>query len=132
MHRYLYKDHTPSCIVECFSVNVLYTNRTPTNMAMVMRALQRNVMELVGSETRHATVMPVEKLARTQALFLYLVIRLFDGDITLRAEGEKDIQLLQTWLNDLCKVRRNFGDLAGSGDSATNVQPPKEWEVSFI
>jgi hypothetical protein len=132
MHRYLYKDHTPPCILECFSTNVLYTNRTPTNMAMVMRALHRNVVELVGTETGRAVATPAEKLARTQALFLYQIIRLFDGDVTLRAQGEKDIPLLQTWLGDLCRVRENLGGLAELGDSAVRSQPPKEWEVSIM
>jgi hypothetical protein len=132
MHRYLYKDHTPLCILECFTANVLYTNRNPANMAMVMRALHRNVGNLVRAESGRAAATVPEKLARTQALFLYQVIRLFDGDVTLRAQGEADIPLLQTWLGELCKVRENLGDLAELEDSLVRAQPPKEWEVSNI
>jgi len=130
MHRYLYKDHTPSCILECFSINVLYSNRNPANMAMVMRALHHNVGDLVRTERGRATSTVAQKLARTQALFLYQVIRLFDGDITLRAQGEADIPLLQAWLGELCRVRDNLGDLEGTAQSAVVMQPPKDWEVS--
>ena len=97
---------------------------------MFMRALHSSVSELVDAEAGRVVATPVEKLARTQALFLYQVIRLLDGDVTLRAQGERDIPLLQTWLGDLCRVRENLGDLAQLGDSVMRNQPPSEWEVS--
>ena len=130
LHRYLYKDHTPQCILSCFTANVLYANRTQANTAMVMRALHSRVRELVDAEAGRVVATPVEKLARTQALFLYQIIRLLDGDVILRAQGERDIPLLQTWLGDLCRVRENLGDLAQLGDSVMRNQPPREWEVS--
>ncbi|KAB5566256.1 hypothetical protein GE09DRAFT_1055831 [Coniochaeta sp. 2T2.1] len=128
MHRYLYKDNTPSCILDCFATNVLYTNRNPSNMTMVMRALHRNVSDIVRTQAVHTNATVAEKLARTQALFLYQVIRLFDGDVTLRAQGEADIPLLQGWLCELCKVRDNLGNLEESEQSLVRVEPPQEWE----
>ena len=101
-------------------------------MATVMRALTRDITNLIASEDRRLIVTPIEKLARTQALFLYQIIRLFDGDVTLRAQGEKDIPLLQSWLGELCKVRENLGDLAGLDESAKRSQAPEEWEVSSL
>ncbi len=130
LHRYLYRDYTPQCIMTCFTANVLYANRTQANTAMVMRALHSSVRELVDAEASRVVATPVEKLARTQALFLYQVIRLLDGDIGLRAQGEKDISLMLTWLGDLCRVRENLGDLAQLGDSVLRKQPPRDWEVS--
>lgn len=132
MHRYLYRDHTPSCILECFTTNVLYTNRNAANMGMVMRALHRNVNDLVGSEMKRVGATVAEKLARTQALFLYQVIRLFDGDVTLRAQGEKDLPLLQTWLGDLCRIRENLGGLAELEDGLVRTQTPIDWQVSGL
>jgi hypothetical protein len=130
LHRYLYRDLTPQCILSCFTANVLYANRTQANTAMVMRVLHSSVRELVDAEAGRVIATPVEKLARTQALFLYQIICLLDGDVILRAQGERDIPLLQTWLADLCKVRENLGDLAQLGDSVMRKQPPGEWEVS--
>ncbi|RYO93382.1 hypothetical protein DL766_000772 [Monosporascus sp. MC13-8B] len=132
LHRYLYRDHTPHCILTCFAANVLYANRTQANTAMVMLTLHSSVRELVDAEAGRIVATPVEKLARTQALFLYQIIRLLDGDVILRAQGERDIPLLQTWLGDLCKVRENLGDLAQLADSAMRKQPPREWEPHFI
>ncbi|SPN99085.1 uncharacterized protein DNG_02123 [Cephalotrichum gorgonifer] len=128
MHARLYTDHTPPCILDCFATNVLYTNRNPRNIATVMQALYRNVRALIGTEAGRVIVTPAEKLACTQALFLYQVIRLFDGDVTLRAQGEHDIPLLRTWLGDLCRVRENLGDIAKLGGNAVKAQPPKEWK----
>ena len=130
LHRYLYRDHTPQCILSCFTANVLYANRTQANTAMVIRALYSNVKELVDTESKRVVATPVERLARTQALFLYQVIRLLDGDIILRAQGERDIPLLQTWLGDLCGVRENLSGLVQLEDSVMRKQPPREWEVS--
>ncbi|KUJ14697.1 uncharacterized protein LY89DRAFT_671121 [Mollisia scopiformis] len=127
MHRYLYREHMPPCILSCFSTSVLYANRTPANTATVLRALQQSVRELLAAESQRAMNTPTEKLARTQALFLYQVIRLFDGDIALRVQAEKDIALLESWLGELCKVRENLGyslDIEGS----RREEPPKEWE----
>ena len=101
MHRYLYRDHTPQCIISCFTGCVLYANRTQANTPMVMRALHGSVRELLDAESGRVVATPVEKLARTQSLFLYQIIRLLDGDVTLRAQGEKDMPLLQRWLGEL-------------------------------
>lgn len=129
LHRYLYLDNTPQCIMSCFSTSVLYANRTPANTAMMMRTLQGNVAELVDAEACRIVATPTEKLARVQALFLYQIIRLFDGDVALRAQGEKELPLLQTWLGELCKLRENLGDLAQLEHSAARMHPPKEWKV---
>lgn len=98
---------------------------------MVMRALQQAVQELLDAETGRAAAKPVEKLARAQALFLYQVIRLFDGDILLRSQAEKDLPLLQAWLEDLLKMRENIGSLAELENEGAQIQVPVEWEVSI-
>lgn len=131
MHRYLYREHIPPCMLSCFTTSVLYSNRSPANAANVIRALQQSVEELVGAVPK-LVVTPTERLARTQALFLYQVIRLFDGDVSLRAQAESDMTLLETWLGDLCKVRENLEGLPRIGDIGTSHIPPKEWEVSSL
>lgn len=112
------------------TTNVLYANRTKTNTAMVMRALHANVRELIDAEAGRVITTSTEKLARTQALFLYQIIRLFDGDVILGAQGEKDMSLLQTWLGDLCRMREHLGDLAELENGVVRKQASGEWEVS--
>ncbi|KAI9700964.1 MAG: hypothetical protein M1820_006609 [Bogoriella megaspora] len=129
MHRHLYRDDVPQCILSCFSINVLYAKRTHENTAMVMRAIHNNVRDLLDAEMSRTIAKPVQKLARTQALFLYQIIRLFDGDITLRAQGEKDMPLFQAWLNDLCGIRDNLGDALHLQNSVTRKRAPEHWET---
>ncbi|KAI1330968.1 hypothetical protein F5Y16DRAFT_320686 [Xylariaceae sp. FL0255] len=128
LHRRLYSSYTPQSILSCFSTTVLYTNRTPATTSMMMRSLQSCVRDLISTETERIIATPVDKLARTQALFIYQIIRLFDGDITLRAQGEKDLQLLETWVTELCKIRDNMGNLVQLEYGAIKGQPPKEWQ----
>ncbi|KAK5626139.1 hypothetical protein RRF57_001854 [Xylaria bambusicola] len=128
IHRYLYHEYKPRCIMSCFTTCVLYANSTPNNTAMVMKALSDSARELVDSEAYCVVPTPIEKLARSQSLFLYQIIRLFDGDITLRAQGEKDIGLLKTWLGELCRIRDNLGDLALLERALVKDQSPAGWE----
>ncbi|KAI0908255.1 hypothetical protein F4823DRAFT_625739 [Ustulina deusta] len=129
IHGHLYREYRPRCIMSCFTTCVLYANRTPANMAMVMRALSDSAREFVEAEAYNVVPTPIEKLARSQALFLYQIIRLFDGDVTLRAQGEKDMRLLKTWLGELCRIRDNLGDLALLEYASVREQSPVEWET---
>ncbi|KAK9780257.1 hypothetical protein SCAR479_02894 [Seiridium cardinale] len=128
LHQRLYREYTPPCILSCFAATALYTNRTPANAAMVVRTLQAHVHELISTEGSRIIFTPVDKLARTQALFLYQIIRLFDGDIALRAQGEKDMPVLLIWLGELCKIRENLGDLEELEDITVRKRSPMEWE----
>ncbi|KAM0492741.1 hypothetical protein ACHAP6_000894 [Verticillium nonalfalfae] len=62
-----------------------------------------------SSET--ADLTPLDKLARTQALLIYQQIRIFDGDIGLREQAERDIGTLEAWLEDLETYRDNLAEL---------------------
>jgi hypothetical protein len=132
LHRQLYKDEVPQCIISCFTVSVLYANHKTVSPAMVMLALHSNVRQLIDAEaSRFTTATPLEMLARTQALFFYQIIRLFDGDVILRAQGEKDMALLQVWVGELCGVRDSFEDEVLLEDGIPAKQPPKGWKVSY-
>lgn len=98
---------------------------------MVMQAVHANIHELINSEKERVLATPIDKLARTQTLFLYLVICLFDGDVSLRAKGEDSLPLFHTWMAELCKIRENLGDLTQLEDSMMRQQPPVDWEVSL-
>lgn len=129
LHRYLYQQSIPQCILSSFTTCVLYDNRTPANIAMVIRALDGNVRELLDFEAGRITATPTEKLARAQSLFMYQIMRLFDDNITLRSQAEKDMPVLEKWLGELCKIRENLGSL---GDGAARNHEPVEWEVRCL
>ena len=92
----------------------------------VFRALQRDCHEL---KRQNFANTPQEKLARVQVLFIHLSIQLFDGDVTLRANADRDMPLLQSWLDELSRIRGNLGALARMDDVEIQSAPPQSWEV---
>ncbi|KAI1176675.1 hypothetical protein F4777DRAFT_587758 [Nemania sp. FL0916] len=126
IHRYLYKDNMPCWMLQAFSMCLLYTNQTTANRAVVLRALHENVIELKETASQGALI-PQEKLARVHALMFYQTIRMWDGDITLGQQADDDMALLESWTNDLCKVRDNLDDLSDERIVARE-HPPESWE----
>ncbi|KAL7628597.1 hypothetical protein AAE478_000112 [Parahypoxylon ruwenzoriense] len=127
MHRHLYRGDVPRWIFQAFSVCVLYTNLTEANRGLVLRALHENTIDLVRAAGGTA-LTPREKLARVHALIVYQTIRLFDGDITLGQQAENDMPLLETWTNELGKLRDNLKESADMDVAGVRGNPPKSWE----
>lgn len=130
LHPHLYRSYMPQCILSCFATCVLYTSRTSVNTAMVMQSLYSNVGSLIAANTSRFVSTPIEKLARAQALFLYQIIRLFDGDVALRSQAEKDMPLFMTWVEELCNMRDNLGGPTVLEDSSVKSPQTIDWEVS--
>jgi hypothetical protein len=131
MHRYLYNNQMPSSVRSCFTTSTLYSNMTNNNKTSVFRVLCQSLDEL--KEQRSANT-PQEKLARVQALFLYQIICLFDGDLTLRSNADRDMAVLQDWVDELCKIRKNLKASGGTSSSgiAEYSEPPRSWGVSIL
>lgn len=119
----------PPSIVAAFSTCTAYAAGNATNRVAFLRTLRPNISELLREIGASTTVTQLDRLAHTQALLFYQVIRVFDGDVTLRAEAERDMELLEIALGGLCKVRENLGDLSELDDSGVKARPPREWEV---
>lgn len=71
----------------------LYTAKNKTNAAIILRTIEFRTQELVSSAL---PTTRLELLARTQALLLYQIIRLFDGDIRARVAAERTNAALDT------------------------------------
>ncbi|PTB38979.1 uncharacterized protein TrAFT101_007006 [Trichoderma asperellum] len=108
IHPQLWKLHLPDCIQDAFASLAAYHSRTPATEKMIMRIIESRVNNLVGGQNPSAdgdfgVIMldPACHLARTQALLVYKIIRLFDGDIRARAQAEKHIDTLSLWARQL-------------------------------
>jgi hypothetical protein len=112
----------------CLTISSLYSNMTDSNKAPVLRILCQGPNEL---KQLHEANTPRERLARTQALFLYQIMRVFDGDITLRTLAGKDMSLLGSWLGDLSKIRDNLDTPHDIESRARQRNVPDSWEVSI-
>ncbi|GIJ83134.1 hypothetical protein Asppvi_001653 [Aspergillus pseudoviridinutans] len=69
-----------------------------------------------------------EKLANTQALWMYQVLRVFDGDIGLRAQAERDMTILEAWLLDLEQCTDNLAEMCLLEEAEVRQRAPKSWE----
>jgi hypothetical protein len=119
----------PRVVLQAFTMSILYTNKTETNRGMILRVLHENVNDLLQSAT-HSVFTPQDKLARVHALIVYQCIKLFDGDISLGGQAEKDMSLLDSWLGELCKVRDNLAAEAKMDNTTLRDRPPESWEAS--
>lgn len=123
MHKRLYGDKMPSSIQACFTASSLYSNMTTTNKISVFRVLCQSLEDLKRAQSDKT---PQEQLARVQSLFLYQIIGLFDGDVTLRSNADRNMLLLQDWVDELCNIRENLT----AAESTNKLNPPPSWEVS--
>jgi hypothetical protein len=115
----------PASISSCFTVSTLYSNMNSNNKTSVFRILCQSLNDLKRQQLEHS---PQEILARAQALFLYQIISLFDGDITLRSNADRNMPLLQDWVDELCKIRENIK----TPENMNDPRPPKSWEVGTL
>ena len=95
---------------------------------MVFRSLQLSLVQLRQMPIN----TPYDKLARAQALLIYNTIRLFDGDVTLRAQAEEDMPLLESWLSIMLGCRQNLGNIYRMDEIAIRDNPPPSWEVGHV
>ena len=91
--------HTPS-LQQAMSACALYAIKTPHTQAVVHQVLQSNVQDLLAS-TDPSSSSYLNLLTATQALLLYQLMRLFDGDDQLRLSAEADEAITLLWAKEL-------------------------------
>ncbi|KAB8211763.1 hypothetical protein BDV34DRAFT_184259, partial [Aspergillus parasiticus] len=100
IHPGLYQDHPPGSIQDALMVCALYKEKNKANEAWVLRGINSKTAGLLDRSAQ--SQLPVlEQLAAVQALILYQIIRLFDGDIRQRAEAERTDQTMSSWIKQL-------------------------------
>ncbi|KAH6619895.1 hypothetical protein C7974DRAFT_398415 [Boeremia exigua] len=126
IHRQVFQTLQTTALQQAMSACALYCMRTPTTKAIVHQVLQHNVHHLLGN-IDPATVSNVDLLAALQALLLYQFMRLFDGDIRLRAAAEADEPTTVLWASELrtraCAVTLPLHPIA------TFSRNPEDWQV---
>ncbi|GKT51458.1 transcription factor IIIA [Colletotrichum spaethianum] len=92
-HPYLYRTRMPREMQDAQACCALYIAKNSTNAHFVVRTIQARAHELLSSP------MPKDRLsilARLQATLLYQIIRLFDGDISMRASAQQTLPALDS------------------------------------
>ncbi|PTB41771.1 uncharacterized protein TrAFT101_009614 [Trichoderma asperellum] len=92
-HPLVYADGMPRSMQDAHASCALYLAKNRANAPVILRCIESRVEDLLCEPL---PTTPMDSLAHTQALLLYQIIRLFDGDISARASGERLIPILET------------------------------------
>lgn len=92
-HPMVYKDEMPRSMQDAHACCALYLAKNRVNAPIIFRSIESRVSDLLCFPAPNA---PKECLAHTQALLLYQIIRLFDGDIGARVSAERDLVAIET------------------------------------
>ena len=125
IHHQLYRHRFPQCIQDAYMALSCYLHRKATNEQAIFQIIQDRAQQLVEQNTLSidspsgtpsldsASLDPLVYLARAQALLIYQIICLYDGNIRLRCIGESHIPVLNSWM-------RQAVDHASQSDSLGN------------
>lgn len=105
IHRRYFQEKSPQVLQDALSACALYCLKTPDTQALVFRNLENKAQQLIANTDPFRISRP-DLLAVVQALLLYQIIRLFDGDIRLRAQAEVDEVTIMTWVDRLRSCMR--------------------------
>ncbi|KAF7916668.1 hypothetical protein BELL_0406g00020 [Botrytis elliptica] len=100
IHRMQFHQNPSVALHDAISACALYCMRGTMNQAFVFGNLELKCQQLIAS-INTLLVTKTELLAALQALLLYQIIRLFDGDIRLRAHAEADEPITISWAAQL-------------------------------
>jgi hypothetical protein len=106
--------------------------KTPTTKTLVHQVLQQNVQHLLATINPESSSNP-DLLAALQALLLYQLMRLFDGDIRLRAAAEADEPTTIVWASALhtraCAITVASDPLSLCNPVGTHPTFPGNWQA---
>lgn len=127
LHFSLYSEHTSQVIQDVLSACALYCGKNIANETLVFRDISRKAWDLAGKQIQ--LQCPQNTLACTQALLLYQIIRLFDGDIRQRADAESHGRLLKEWTEQLQTIFQSLPSIADNASSpeAIITSSWKDW-----
>lgn len=99
IHQRLYDAYLPNAIQDALAVSAAYCTKTAETEDMALRILEAKTASLVD-QVQQTTALE-ELLASVQALMLFHIIQLFDGDIRQRSIAERNMDTLRAWTTRL-------------------------------
>ncbi|TDZ19879.1 Transcription factor gsfR2 [Colletotrichum orbiculare MAFF 240422] len=125
-HPYLYRAHMPREMQDAQACCALYIAKNQYNASIILRTIQSRAHEALASP------LPTDRLdllARVHAICLYQIIRLFDGDIPMRASAQQSLVVLETALVALLPFVRWETSQPEVGPAEDLIYPTKEsWQ----
>lgn len=98
IHLSSYQKTVPQEYQDLLGVSAMYLQKNAENQQTIFAMLDRSISRLLSGASSWTLE---ELLLATQALVIYQIIRLFDGDIRQRANAERHLLVLDAWTNRL-------------------------------
>ncbi|PMB72772.1 hypothetical protein BM221_000189 [Beauveria bassiana] len=138
LHPRLWATRLPKPILDVFAAATAYAHRSPHNRAWIMKLLSDTAISV--HRDGEGADSPRDKLARVQALVILDSMRVFDGDVGLRAAAEREAHVLGAWIGELQQVVEALEAEAAAAAAAATVdlyvpsreRPPKSWDAWIL
>ncbi|KAL7958205.1 hypothetical protein V8C34DRAFT_283746 [Trichoderma compactum] len=126
MHPRLWMSQLPKTIITTFAAASAYSARTAHTKGWALKVLLDAVREVHRDGERATT--HADRLARVQALLLLNSMRIFDGDVSMRAAAEREMSVMLAWVKDLVVVKNELEEGLPAATLIARDRPPKSWE----
>ncbi|KAF2814954.1 uncharacterized protein BDZ99DRAFT_458911 [Mytilinidion resinicola] len=105
IHPTLYEKWQPAAYQDACALSALYILKTPRNKNTISSSISAKISALISSSSFWSLS---DLLAAVQALLIYQIIRLFDGELDQRRVAAKHNAVLEKWAAELW--RRSFAE----------------------
>ncbi|KAI0840691.1 hypothetical protein F5Y06DRAFT_261545 [Hypoxylon sp. FL0890] len=138
-HRHLYREKMPRYVQDAYTAVTMYhtsaardSDANAEARATALRILDDRVVQLLEDQALETSLGKetdiFDHLSRVQALLTYQTIRLFDGDVRMRAQAEDLVPTLFLWTKqlldcakeNLTRPSRFLADIANSNSSSSS------------
>ncbi|EHK45299.1 hypothetical protein TRIATDRAFT_221642 [Trichoderma atroviride IMI 206040] len=126
LHPRLWSSQLPKTILTAFSAATAYSSQTPQTKGWTLKVLLDAVREVHRDGERATT--HADRLARVQALLVLNSMRIFDGDLGMRAAAEREMSVFLSWVKDLIAVKNELEEGLPASAHMLRDKPPKSWD----
>ncbi|KAI0125758.1 hypothetical protein BJ170DRAFT_695762 [Xylariales sp. AK1849] len=127
IHPQLYRTRMPRCVSDAYTALATYVHRTSATEETAFRIIDQRVETLVQDQALEESlgfgvVDTFDHLARVHTLLIYQCIRLFDGNIRMRAQADALTSTLflwseQMWQSAMMSISHNTHSSSSSSSS---------------
>ncbi|KAK9366213.1 hypothetical protein V1509DRAFT_296927 [Lipomyces kononenkoae] len=145
IHSQLYRTRFPRCVQDAYMTLSCYLHKTASNEQIIFQIIEDRANLLLEEygipstdsaleniSTSSVTLDALEHIARVQALLVYQVIGLYDGDIRLRHLAERRIPVLKNWIQKMVDHASQAMCLGSSVISSTQEQAAGDFILSNV
>lgn len=135
IHSRLYRTRFPRWVQDAYTTLTCYIQKTESNEQIVFQIIEDRATQLLAEHgillrnlspenvnPSSSALDPLEHLARVQALLIYQVIGLYDGNIRLRHLAESYTAVLNRWMRLMVQQASQAACLGFSIISSTHDQ----------